>query len=295
LLALHQALLHLGRPEEAVRIADELEPLASMIGQSLCAALCISTRAWVEFGKVPDLAKLETVLQQVSKSDQKAWYPFWERLSKTQLSLVDFIRGNWAGALLHAQAACAARPWISIEGLGVGTLFRQLAYAGDRDGAFAILDEKRIWLPGSGKHNTRGSWLMLPLVIEGLVILGEQAQAGQLYPLVRELVDTPAVALWPNLRFTQTIAGVAAASARQWKAAEDHFQTALQQSESVPHRLEQAEIRRFHAMMLMDRAAPGDRGKAQTLLNEAQKSYERIGMPRHVEMTQTLLARAAVR
>jgi hypothetical protein len=48
-------------------------------------------------------------------------------------------------------------------------------------------------------------------------------------------------------------------------------------------------------MMLMDRAAPGDRGKAQTLLNEAQKSYECIGMPRHVEMTQTLLARAAVR
>jgi hypothetical protein len=36
--------------------------------------------------------------------------------------------------------------------------------------------------------------------------------------------------------------------------AEDHFQIALQQAESFPHRLEQAEIRRFHAMMLMDRA-----------------------------------------
>jgi hypothetical protein len=42
-------------------------------------------------------------------------------------------------------------------------------------------------------------------------------------------------------------------------------------------------------MMLIDRVAPGDREKAQTLLSEALESYERIGMPRHVEMTQALL------
>jgi hypothetical protein len=103
------------------------------------------------------------------------------------------------------------------------------------------------------------------------------------------LVDTGAVALWPIFRFTQTIAGIAAAAAHQWEAAEDHFQTALQQAESFPHRLEQAEIRRFHAMMLMDRGAPGDREKAQTLLAEAQETYTRIGMPRHIEITRTLL------
>ena len=48
-------------------------------------------------------------------------------------------------------------------------------------------------------------------------------------------------------------------------------------------------------MMLMDRAVPGDRETAQTLLNRALESYERIGMPRHVEMTQRLLDRAASR
>jgi hypothetical protein len=67
----------------------------------------------------------------------------------------------------------------------------------------------------------------------------------------------------------------------------------LQRAESFPHILEQAEIRRFHAMMLMDRAASGDREQAQTLLSEALQSYERIGMPRHVDLTQTLLARVA--
>jgi hypothetical protein len=69
----------------------------------------------------------------------------------------------------------------------------------------------------------------------------------------------------------------------------------MQQAESFPNRLEQTEIRRFHAMMLMDRAAPGDRERAQTLVREALESYTQIGMPRHIEMARTLLDRAAGR
>jgi hypothetical protein len=78
---------------------------------------------------------------------------------------------------MHAHALRRPEVGIPVEGLGVGTLFRQLAYAGERDSAFAILDENRARLPRGGQPNTRGSWLMLALVIEGLVILGEKAQA----------------------------------------------------------------------------------------------------------------------
>src|SRR4029077_5860870 len=120
-------------------------------------------------------------------------------------------------------------------------------------------------------------------------ILDEHSQAGELYPPARELVDTGAVTLWPIFRFTHTVAGIAAAAGHKWQAAEDHFQTAMQQAESFPHRLEQAEIRRFHAMMLIDRAGPGDREKARKLAREALASYTRIGMPRHLEITQALL------
>jgi hypothetical protein len=168
-----------------------------------------------------------------------------------------------------------------------------MAYAGDHDGALAILREKRAWLPLSGQQNSRGSWMMLALVIEGLVMLGEQSQAAQFYPLARELIATGAVVIWPISRFTHTIAGVAAGAARQWEAAETHFQIALKEAESLPSCLEQAEIRRFHAMMLIDHAAPGNREKARTLLSEALASYARIGMPRHIEMTQTLLDQGA--
>ena len=293
LLSLHLALLHVGRPEEALRIADELEPLARKIGQSVSVAFCVSTRALIDFGKAPDLAKLEAGFQLASKTYPETSSANLEVMSEVRLSLVNFFRGNWTNALLHAQASHRREPGSAMEGLGVGTVFRQLAYGADRDRALAILDEERAWLPHDGKPNIRGSWRMLALVIEGLVMLGEQWQAAQLYPLSRELVDTGAVALFPLSRFTHTIAGIAAGAAHQWQSAEQDFQIAMQQAESFPYRLEQAEIRRFHAMMLIERAAPGDRDRARTLLREALESYTQIGMPRHIEMTQALLDRAA--
>jgi tetratricopeptide (TPR) repeat protein len=292
LRVLHQTLVTLGQPNEAIKIADELEPLAIKIGQAYSVALCLSTRTWAEFGKAPDIGRLESGFQQVAESDQKVRFPFWEVLSQVQLSMVDFIRGNWAGALAHAQAACVRDPGMSsIRSLGEGTLFRQMAYAGDRAGALALLQRQRKWLPVSGQNNVRGAWWLLALAVEGLAILGERSQAAELYPLTRELIDAGAVALWPISRFTQTIAAIAAAAAREFDAAEKHFQLAMRQAESFPHRLEQTDIRRFHAMMLIDRAGNGDREKARALLGEASKSYTEIGMPRHIEMTQALLDR----
>jgi hypothetical protein len=257
---------------------------------SVARYLC--EKIWREFGNVPDLAKLETALLRVLVSDQRLRVEFLDALSEIQLSLVDFFRGKWPDALVHAQASCRS-PLISLQGYGVGTLFLQLAYAGDREAALALLDKKRAWLPRVGRYNITGSWDMLINVIEGLVVLGEQSHAAQLYPLVLEVVDTGTLAFSPRCRLTQTIAGLSAGAAQKWEAAEDHFRVALQQAVSFPSRLEQAEVRRFHAMMLLDRAIPGDREKAQTLLSEALDAYAVIGMPRHMELTEALMQRAA--
>jgi len=205
---------------------------------------------------------------------------------------VNFLNGDWASALHHAQASSRLEAGNFLRGAGVGTLFRQLAYDGDKAAASAVLREKRSWLPRSGQANAMGSWWMLLQVIEGLVMLDEQPQAGQFYPLALELVDTGAVVFWPIFRFTHTVAGMAAAAAHHWDAAEDHFQIALHQAEPMPHRLEQAEIRRFHAMMLMDRALPGDRKRTTGLLSEARENYQEIGMTRHSEITQRLIHKA---
>ena len=289
LRVLSQSLVYLGRLNESLKVIDELEPLATRIGEPYSVALCLSVRVQYEFGRRPDVSSLEIGLQQVSSSIQNSHFPFWQILPEIQLNLIDYIRGDWASALSHAKAACRLKPSASIRGFGEGTLFRQMAYAGDRDGALAIFNERRECLPVLGQKNVRGSWWMLALVVEGLYIIGERSQAGQLYPLVREFIATGTVTLWSLARFTQTLAGIAAASARQYENAEEHFRIARQQAESFPDQLEQAEIRRFHSMMLIDRAAGDDHEKARKLLGEAADTYRSIGMPRHIEMTRALL------
>ena len=73
-----------------------------------------------------------------------------------------------------------------------------------------------------------------------------------------------------------------------WEDAEQHFEKALRLAEDLPHRLEQAEVRRWYARMLLDRNASGDRKKARELLGEALASY-RARDAQHVEMVEALL------
>src|SRR5262249_42740785 len=231
LFALILALLHLGRVEEAIKIADQLEPLARRMGQFVFLAFCAFVRALIEFGKEPDLGKLEAAFK-VALENQRSSIAGAEALFETRRSQLDFLRGDWAGAMSHAQAAYRGEVATGFAGYGAGMHFRLMAYAGDRKGALALLDETRALFPHRGRPNEAPAWVMLLLVIEGLVVLGEHRQAGQFYPLVQELIDVGVVELFRISHFTHTIAGLAAGAARQWEAAEDHFRIAMQQAES---------------------------------------------------------------
>jgi len=111
------------------------------------------------------LSELQASLQEISTFNEMAWFSYWKAVFEAQLSLLDFFRGNWADALLHARTSCGCEAELSVWGVGIGTLFRHMAYAGDRDGALAMLGEKRAWLPAGSQPSIRGSWLMLALVI----------------------------------------------------------------------------------------------------------------------------------
>ena len=90
LAVLIEALIYLGRPEEALKIADTLEPLAKKFGHPYAVALCHWTKAWIEFGTVPDLAKLENTLQEASKPEHIGQSPYWEFTSQLNLGMVNF-------------------------------------------------------------------------------------------------------------------------------------------------------------------------------------------------------------
>jgi hypothetical protein len=82
---------------------------------------------------------------------------------------------------------------------------------------------------------------------------------------------------------------MAAAASGRWDEAEEHYRTALRQAHELPHKIEQPEVRRWYARMLIDRDAPSDRDKARELPTEAIAMYRRIGMPKHIEMAEALL------
>jgi hypothetical protein len=144
---LYQTLLCLGRLDDAAKIRDQLEPLATKINQSYSIARCLVTRAELEFAKSPDLSKLETALQQALKPDPKMPSLFWDVFCGFQLSVVDFLRGNWTGALRRAKELRELEADTFLRGAGVGTLFRQMAYGGDRIGALDRSRRARLATP----------------------------------------------------------------------------------------------------------------------------------------------------
>ena len=55
------------------------------------------------------------------------------------------------------------------------------------------------------------------------------------------------------------------------------------------NRLEETELRRLRARMLLDRNGPGDRALAAELLNEALGDYRKFGMPSYAAVTERML------
>ena len=145
--------------------------------------------------------------------------------------------------------------------------------AGHTQTALAQLEARRDHLPRMGRPNTSGAWTMLFGVIEGLTVLREREAAAELYPLALEAIETGAVVSWTPCFLLQSVAGMATAAGGHWEHAEAHYQTALSQAHAIPFRVEQPEVRRWYARMLIDRNGPGDYDKARAMLREAVDLY----------------------
>jgi tetratricopeptide (TPR) repeat protein len=282
------ALLMLGRLDEVAKISQEVEALASRLGHLGALVQAGRARGLREFMLTGDIDKYEEFARGDLELCRDVGWAFIS-ISYTLLGLVHFWRGRWGEALESFQAAARLEPPGFWAGADWAFLLLAKAYAGDKDAALTMLEERLENLPRAGQANTDGAWLMLQAVVEGLAVLGERDEAAKLYPLILESIDTGDVIRWPDARLVQSIAGMAAAAGGQWEKAAEHYQTALRQAHEIPVVIEQPEVRRWYAHMLIDRDAPGDGEKARELLTEAIAMYRRIGMPKHVEMAEALL------
>jgi class 3 adenylate cyclase/tetratricopeptide (TPR) repeat protein len=281
-------LLPLGRLDEVAEIGEELEPLAARVGQLFALWIAARVGASRELMLTADIDRYE----EFARGDLELYGSAgiaWISTSYSYLGLAHFWRGRWQEALEHFQEAAKLEPPGFFAGGDWGRLFLCNAYSGDKDAALAMLEQRRDNLPRPGQPNTLGAWTMLCGIVEGLTVLGEREEVAKLCPLVLEAIDTGAIVCILGDRLLQTVAGMAVAAGEQWEVAEEHYQTALHQAHELPVVVEQPDVRRWYARMLIDRDAPGDRNKARELLTEAIAMYRRIGMPKHIEMAEALL------
>ncbi len=281
-------LLVLGRFDEVTEIAEELDPLAARVGHLFALMAAGRVRGLRQFMLTADLDRFEEFAKgelELYRSASLGWISNYF----SYLGLAYFWRGRWQEALENFQEAVKLEtPGFLAGGDWVG-LFLWKAFTDDKDAALAMLEQRRDNLPRPGQANTLGAWEMLLGVVEGLAVLGERDEAAQLYPLVLEAIDSGVSVRFISNQLLQTVAGIAAAAGDQWSKAEEHYQTALRQAHELPIVIEQPEVRRWYARMLIDRDGPGDRDKARQLLTEAIAMYRQIGMPKHVEMAEAML------
>jgi len=214
----------------------------------------------------------------------------WGWISEGHYSVNALLAGDHDHARTAFELAGEhALPGLVWSGADICYLLSGKARLGDPD-TLELFESLRNQLPRAGEPKPSGVAMLLKGAIEALVLVGKDNEAAELYPAMRDLAESDASIQDFTYGFHHRFAGMAAAAGRDWKASEAHFQKALQLSEDLPHRVNQARVRYWWARALLTRQAAGDLEQAHQLLGEARGLSEPMGMHGLVTCIDELLA-----
>lgn len=288
-------LLLSGRLGEVLKNMTPLEAAAARPGNPIALYAALLYRALLAAAD-GSLDEMESWATETIAFCERAGLP-WGSAAHGYLGWLGLWRGRWEDARTSFEDAARREPPGFFRGADPAGLAMCLAYCGEREQALEVLKQLRHdgKLPRPGTRNPLGAWSALLSAIEALIVLGECEQAGAHYPLVVEGIATGAVLdLWGG-RSLERFAGMAAAAGSRWDDAERHYERALRQAKEIAHRVEQAEVRRCYATMLLQRARPADQERARSLAQEAIQQYVALGMNGRVALTQQLVSSGGVR
>lgn len=270
-----------GRPELAAELAERVAPLAAKLGHLGATFLTLSHRVRAEGVLRADFEVIARLAPEQIEVCERGGLP-WLYVGYLYLGFVAGWQGEWDEAERQLAHAASVEPPGTFSGQSAAHLAVHLARAGRVAEVGALADELRAALPQAGRVNSLGSWNALLLLTEALYESGRHAEAASLAGLVDEML---ALAddewLLFDGRLVQTIGAMAVAAANDWDEAERRYDAAAATAAAMGHRIEQAEILRLRARMLVDRGAAGDRERARALLDDAADRYEALGMAAH--------------
>jgi tetratricopeptide (TPR) repeat protein len=265
-----------GRPNEAETLLRAALPQAQRVGHVGGVWCCQLFQPAVLLAR-GDLEGAGRSAQETNALGQAIKSP-WSFVGEVGRADVLLYTGMVDEALRCFQTAVDQEPPRSAWcGFPKAALAAALAQSGDPR-ALDMLMECLPALPVPGCSAAIGGWCSLGRVVQGLACLGRSAEAAALHPIAEELVATGAWS-YHDLFLFRSVAGIAAACAREWTRAEEHHQTAIHQADTAPYRVAQPQAREWYAAMLLARGAPGDVERGRELLCEALAMFESIGMP----------------
>ncbi len=265
---------------------SEFEEAALRLGSHGDHYIFLMVRAQSAWMQSADIDRFDGLIEEAFGLPDMPWHLF----ARGWRGLAAFWRGDWETAYELLAEAVIGEPVGALYGVTTSSLLLVSGYLGRRSEVLALYDSEDALPRGSGP-NANGAWCVLLGATEALAILGERDRAAELYSMLERAIDTGTLIPPYVPRLLQTTAGIGASCLRDWDRAEGHFREALEQAERIPFKCEQADARRWYADMLLERGAPDDTARAHRLLEEARTIYEQIGMPRHVGLTEDLLAR----
>ena len=285
------ALTHCWAGDWAAALAaiDKARPIAEQLGHWEILRGLRDCQEWAEWATMADperalqRAEADMAISAERKIGYAAYSFHWRSLSHLWM-------GNLGQALADAEEG-AEREVVEqfYYPTNQGLLMLCRAWAGDRDGALSVLERLRDHLSKADGLSSNGSRLFSFYALEALALLGERDEAASLYPAL--LHSRSLGVRVSTCQLLETLLGISAACGRQWEKAEEHFATALEQADHLPHIPGAAETRRWQAWALLERGEADDRDRARALLEDAIERYREIGMPKHVEMAESLRGR----
>jgi tetratricopeptide (TPR) repeat protein len=278
---------------QAASLGSRAGPLAERLGHLGALWLTVADRVRTEAILPGDLTRLEAMGREELTICERGQLP-WICVARFHMGLAAFWKGDWGAAERELRLAAELEP----PGVfGGGQFWAQLAvylaHAGEAAEVGRIFEEHRAQLPKPDLPNGLGNWNALFAFTEALYLTGSKDEAAALLPLIAQALDQGREWIALDSRLIHTRAGIAAAAAGRWDEAEEYYRAALDVAAAQPSRIEQADVRRLTAQMLLDRSGPGDSRRASELLRQSIDTYRELGMPRFEAMTQALLARAS--
>ncbi len=275
----------MGRVEEARSVSDELELVATRVGHFTVLWNVRATNMY-QLLFDGDLDGLEANARETLQWCLDLGIYWGVCQTYALLGLTELWRWRYDKAHEYALRSIEAEGEEAVRVSSRPTLMLVQAYAGKPE---ALEQVPHIELPRVGEASHIGQTAGLLFLVEALAVLGEDERAAALYPLLAEPLKWVKIGCFGAM-MPETAAGISAAAGRQWDNAAAHFETALRYAEDVPHKLEQPQVRYWYAKMLVGRGEEGDHEKARSLLDKSVSEFTALGMPRHLEMAQALIA-----